>query len=1486
MQLCLSMMESQTSGSSPFMDVNCCFLVLPILQIIASPPRQTVSFWTSSSQSVECLALQILRHLEVDMPRLIKQIRDHEECVTVTTRAAAYHCSVLSQYIRQMTAISQEFISLMRDDVSAKCWLKSLQSSVSTQVLDHVLLMLSALLFTSKGCVTVDILNIIPVIAKTDPSKALYFLPLLLYKLGKEVEADVKQCLLYSIPQLATHKFCIGPVLRTIQTIGKSAPLKQVSLRLMCKLWENQNRVFPHLQRALNADNTQVGIELDNLEIQISKAACVLDVCKIRPSQHGADLLSLLSKLLDQNTKPNETENHPSVLVVSFSLQALQELCKAEVVDLCTAWKVLSVKLRLDRRSAVLHSLCQLFSIVPSLATDSQDYQDFKSEVLSLLWSLTQHPESFVACAAFESLSMFKRSDFQLFHLPTEIYQPLKQKLMSSKKWNDEDERISMEKSIANSKPPGTAFVELLPRINERALPGFQKLLSSMVRDEAGSLPRGLEHTVIHTSSRGRNMQSILPFLMSQYERCKSPGLSQGLAVGVLFSFEPPFEEHQGKRVRRYLVNCARRYRQMLESLLHEVPVQPSEWHRTLHMPQAWFSFMNRAYQSCVEGRKAELEMQHSHGHIKDPEELKTRQANSWLWVRDQITEQLKGASRGNPSVQGNSVLALAGLARAVVQFIQQQSSSGETEQYQRNTEWLSLVADTILVVLDGNYKPKGPTLVWCQQVSSPTSTASSVLARSCAALSLSLLVPCLVTRDIDRIQNMVELLKTRIPGQSKAGSSAAVKRSCSLGLGLLLSKLYEEHFSDLCGKEGYLVMSKALDALEKAALAEDLENTEGASLGLGLALSFLCNENVVDSRVHVTNMYNTLMNMMDKHVADPDQRLQALCFSVSCVCVNAFHTGLLSAEKAAMCADKIQDLSDKHPQCCGISLSFGLLLYGLVSCGHGGVVHLAKQRADVWRSVLESKALPELHQLPALNGIMGLLGSEQALFIVDSPTVEDIFPSNEANIIKLLQQIVSFPEDVGLSSNTAWLLGHLLTASRSSSVGKTSVPSNYSYLAEGSILRSLFDFLVQAGKTGPHLNFSGKVVPVVLKSFVSGFQMTFPPVNWASVLGPLMRSNFGEETSQLCIKLSLDQAQTSSTLSSFLSSLISPAVFIGLVEPCKKELLQNLSSLVYVISSSKMREFYEGTLSDPWRNNKMDSDLWRVILEAHLTVLRLKDPPPSVIGWTISALRHMYNACTEESTDNICLDLLARCFTLIPVEQLESIVRDTQTIAMKIVVVRCMAVRCGGAALKCLMPCIDGLLTADLSDLKREKFVSCIVGAIVDSDHRLKIDEKQHFFLELIGLFKNAVQQCLESSTHQVVSNCLTLLSMVCEAWCTDSLLQGLLISSTSQTKGGHKSDHRGTHDRLPWLLPLTLSNLLKKEPWLQITGKVLDWFLTLRDDAKVQRNAQYGMLLQDTIISLRETDHFQKTAVWTEVLRHNHFKWEEEERKEELEH
>ena len=58
----------------------------------------------------------------------------------------------------------------------AKCWLESLQSSILSQgqVLSHVTLMLSALLVTSGGCVVMETLNVIPVLAKTDPSQVVY----------------------------------------------------------------------------------------------------------------------------------------------------------------------------------------------------------------------------------------------------------------------------------------------------------------------------------------------------------------------------------------------------------------------------------------------------------------------------------------------------------------------------------------------------------------------------------------------------------------------------------------------------------------------------------------------------------------------------------------------------------------------------------------------------------------------------------------------------------------------------------------------------------------------------------------------------------------------------------------------------------------------------------------------------------------------------------------------------------------------------------------------------------------------------------------------------------------------------------------------------------------------------------------------------------------------------------------------------------------
>lgn len=84
-----------------------------------------------------------------------------------------------------------------------------------------------------------------------------------------------------------------------------------------------------------------------------------------RPSQHGVDLLSLLSKLLDQNTKPGEAGNDPSVVVVSMTLKALQELCKAEVICCMNPCGTFSTRDILDKHECIRIHLSKKIWLIP-----------------------------------------------------------------------------------------------------------------------------------------------------------------------------------------------------------------------------------------------------------------------------------------------------------------------------------------------------------------------------------------------------------------------------------------------------------------------------------------------------------------------------------------------------------------------------------------------------------------------------------------------------------------------------------------------------------------------------------------------------------------------------------------------------------------------------------------------------------------------------------------------------------------------------------------------------------------------------------------------------------------------------------------------------------------------------------------------------------------------------------------------------------------
>ena len=81
--------------------------------------------------------------------------------------------------------------------------------------------------------------------------------------------------------------------------------------------------------------------------------------------------------------------------------------------------------------------------------------------------------------------------------------------------------------------------------------------------------------------------------------------------------------------------------------------------------------------------------------------------------------------------MQGNSILALAGLANAIFGYqtsiepdansMKLTKSDVRESEYTPTREWIASVTDTLLVILDGNLKTIGSPMNWCQQVCIPS---------------------------------------------------------------------------------------------------------------------------------------------------------------------------------------------------------------------------------------------------------------------------------------------------------------------------------------------------------------------------------------------------------------------------------------------------------------------------------------------------------------------------------------------------------------------------------------------------------------------------------------------------------------------------------------------------------------------------------------------------------------------------------------------
>uniref|UniRef100_A0A8D2N409 Focadhesin n=1 Tax=Zonotrichia albicollis TaxID=44394 RepID=A0A8D2N409_ZONAL len=1382
-------------------------LVMPVLQILSSTTVGDCISGDVSGATRQQLAVKLLGILKEE------GVKDKQELVPCKLL-----CPITSSYSSLYT--TWKIMELMKEKSAVTKWLSSVKSLLpfSTQIPAHVFLLLAYLLIQENGDSLHSVLQATTEIAKADCSQVPNLIPVLIFKLGRPLEPALYREILYTLPTLGVHKVCVAQILRAIHMLGSTAKLRAIASRLMTSLWERQDRIYPELQKFLAmSDMSSVSVDKDaQWEKLIAKAACVRDIC--RPYQHGADMLAAISQVLNECTKPDQAS--PAAIV----LQGLRALCEAEVVCIRSTWNALSPKLSCDTRPLILKALNELFSLVPSLT-------------VAILYAVF---DALVAISAYKSLSSFDSEEHTIFHLPGQV-------------------------TILSASH--------IPFLSHHCIPlhpAFEEFATSLVKQEMTNMPRAVYHSALRggttRSDQGKTVAGVPNFLLKMYERNKQPGMTPGLAAGMLLCFDLPVHMGKdGKPINRFLASRGRNFQQMLVALIHEVNIQPSEWHHSILLPQTWLGFMSRTYSAVLQGRQAELEMQLKHGK-EDPEEVQYKQFTAWLWVRDMLTDVIKGASKDSPVVKGNSIFALTGLAVAVAKY--ESSLSSDTEGVPETEpdfipmkQWISMVTETLLSIVNSRYQPKGQVFPWFYQKSYSGENTASIIARTCAATALSLLVPIFIVSCKEKIEEVLSMLTDRLPGKPNADESQAVQIHMGLGLGMFISRLYEEKVSDLPGQQMNFVLMKSLDVLENCCFDTSLEYNTGCILGVGLVLSFMSHSSQTESRVHVSASLRKLYKYLDSSEDQSRGVQEVLAYSVACSCVSAFSVGIIEAAEAEKAMSKLRTLAENNQQTYSFALALGAIVHGLSACGHGKAEDLSNRLMPAWIKIVLAEGSPTMERLAAVSGLVALVGSEGGMIQLKSESIQSSqFQSKLNEVIRTLTQIISFSEQIGLQTNAARLLGRLHMSCLSSTQNRASVPPDFGYLPVNSFIRAAIDFAIEGGKKGPE-SVPAELVKVALAPIaLVGESHQYPPVNWASILSPLMRLDFGDEVKHLCLELAVTQAQSSQNAAMLLGMWVAPPLIYSLSMKTQKYLFMSLSLWMQHVAEDKLQSFTEVFLIQQFevQNRTKNPEICQCVLQGLIQAMKLPSPAQFCWSFLCQAVEKIYELLPNEVQRGE-LEMyinVARCISEMADSEINRIVQISKNNIEKATFVKVYLVSQGRLSLTNLSAVIH--IVAGYHQKKNIlwMFLHSFYHARIVRHENTGVLKRMDWLLDLMGYIRNVACKSTplqNGDLKECIDFLMWLFAASVLAWADHGapLLLGLsadwslwkhhMVSPELYEEhiGKHPTDKFAVQETLT-LLPSSLSLLLAKEPWKEQTQKVkfhvvkFEWHLTLHEKFK----------------------------------------------------
>ncbi|XP_072755214.1 focadhesin [Anoplolepis gracilipes] len=333
------------------------------------------------------------------------------------------------------------------------------------------LILCGIFLYSNEPIIVQKTCDILVQIAREINSFASHVLSLLLHKLTKSRDSSTLKCLLLAVPEFAMSKENLPIVIHTLDTMLNSGkPLKYFAIQLYTKALEKEPRCYRFISAAL----------MDTMEADhswhsdVTCAQAIKYICENRP-EHGEELVPLLSQILNRCVDQN------GGAASALALNSIAALCNAAVIGIYSTWQVLAPKMRKEKRTVVLESLCEFFADIPTYPfRASDDYDKFIVDIVTLLWNYAICEDTRVAEAAFKALRSYHLERVPLTALPLNFRLDLVASHAHPEKTVNETDKFEDVLEYI----PGTCWIQMLKKVNKSVLSAAGDLLIFYIEDE------------------------------------------------------------------------------------------------------------------------------------------------------------------------------------------------------------------------------------------------------------------------------------------------------------------------------------------------------------------------------------------------------------------------------------------------------------------------------------------------------------------------------------------------------------------------------------------------------------------------------------------------------------------------------------------------------------------------------------------------------------------------------------------------------------------------------------------------------------------------------------------------------------------------------------------------------------------------------------------------------------------------------------------